>query len=188
MKTVGGKTFVTTSNPVDATTLRARSYEDLYATQAASRIFNVVFLDKALLQISYEWSGGALSKHRLAFLPSPHLFDYQNEPELYLGEHLWADIVGRQQVAVPLRFDFDREAADGTVHPATHLTLGQYRHCRIPVNGPVTPAVFVGFLLRQFYSTPEFAPAAVDYDLDRRFELSTVDHSGELHMSSPGNR
>jgi hypothetical protein len=145
-------------------------------------------LDKAIVQMSYEWRGPALVKHRLAFLPSPTLIEYQTQPDFYVEEHLWADIVGPQQVAVPLRFDFDQGAANGESHPATHLTLGQYEHCRIPVTGPITPAVFVGFIARHFYSTPDVVAVTIDPDLDRRFLLSSISLKAELHLSSPGNR
>jgi hypothetical protein len=37
------------------------------------------------------------------------------------------------------------------VHPASHLTLGQYENCRIPVSGPLGPNSFGMFILRNFY-------------------------------------
>ena len=52
-----------------------------------------------------------------------------------------------------MRFDYDarddqyRELA----HPKSHLTLGQYRNCRIPVTAPLTPFRFIDFILRNLY-------------------------------------
>ncbi|MOA36537.1 hypothetical protein D3C78_1580660 [compost metagenome] len=61
----------------------------------------------------------------------------------------------RNIVVFPIRFDFD--STEGTYreieHPKSHLTLGQYKNCRIPVNAPVTPYAFLAFLLRNFYHT-----------------------------------
>lgn len=180
-------TVVTTQTPVTAASLRAVTYPELYHRQARERIFNVVFLDKALLQMSYEWSGRQLIKHRLAFLPSPDLREYQAAPELYDEEQQWGDNIDPQSVAVPLRFDYDRNAA-GTDHPAAHLTLGQYLHCRIPVSAPLTPAVFVDFIIRHFYRLPGQRRLQIDLDLDHRFELTGTDHQAQLHVRSPGNR
>jgi len=38
-------------------------------------------------------------------------------------------------------------------HPKSHLSLGQYENCQIPVSAPLTPACFMGFILRNFYNT-----------------------------------
>jgi hypothetical protein len=57
-------------------------------------------------------------------------------------------------VTTPVRFDFDREAFVDYDHPMSHLTLGQYKNCRIPVTGPLSPFVFMNFILRAFYNTP----------------------------------
>ena len=54
----------------------------------------------------------------------------------------------------PVRFDYDARIDRGeAAHPLSHLTLGQYRNCRIPVSAPVTPSRFVDFILRNFYHT-----------------------------------
>lgn len=36
-------------------------------------------------------------------------------------------------------------------HPTAHQTLGHYHHCRIPTTAPVTPGLFVDFILTHFY-------------------------------------
>lgn len=35
----------------------------------------------------------------------------------------------------------------------SHLTIGQYKNCRIPVVRPLTPSQFITFILRNFYHT-----------------------------------
>lgn len=37
-------------------------------------------------------------------------------------------------------------------HPYSHATFGEYEFCRIPVNSPLTPSIFMNFILRNFYN------------------------------------
>ncbi|WP_374008463.1 DUF2290 domain-containing protein [Leifsonia sp. LS-T14] len=191
LRNSGNMTKVTTPNPPSSNVIRADSYDKLYTEQVGDRAFNFVMADKALVHMAYEWEGRRLVRHRLVFLPSPHFVEFQNDPDFYMREHLYADVVGVQGVAVPLRFDFDvrSDVATGLRHPPAHLTLGQYPHCRIPVSAPVTPWVFVDFLIRHFYETPDMPPLGIRTVLDRRFDqTSTVDFSELVHVLSPGSR
>ena len=130
-------------------------YVDIYQRLAKDRAFNVKLADGALVQMMYEFSDGVLESHRLAFFPSPHLEEFKNNPDLYLNDEIYADVVARNIVPFPLRFDFVADYAlhQPIVHPRAHLSLGQYQRCRIPVSAPLTPLQFVDFLLRNFYST-----------------------------------
>ena len=133
--------------------LRDRSYLEIYEQLVAARAYNVKMLDGALIQMTYRFGAGELIYHRLAFFPAPHLEEFQNNPEIYLTDELYADVVARNVVPVPLRFDYDATAGAerAATHPLSHLTLGQYRDCRIPVSAPVTPFRFIEFILRNFY-------------------------------------
>ena len=52
-----------------------------------------------------------------------------------------------------MRFDYDcSEAFRELDHPRSHLTLGEYTKCRIPVNRPLTPLQFADFVFRNFYA------------------------------------
>ena len=132
-----------------------RSYEEIYRDLADSRAFNVKMLDGALVQMTYKFARGNLLNHRLAFFPSPSLTEFQNDPQSYFDDDLYADIVAANIVHVPLRFDYDasEELHEVLNHPKAHLTLGQYGNCRIPVTAPLTPLQFIDFLLRNFYHT-----------------------------------
>ena len=118
-----------------------------------ARAYNVKMLDGALIQMMYVFSEGQVKRHRLAFFPAPHLEEFQNNPEIYLTDEVYADVVARNIVPVPVRFDFDTKGDEelSTTHPLSHLTLGQYQNCRIPVSAPVTPFRFIEFILRNFY-------------------------------------
>ncbi len=103
----------------------------------------------------YVFVGGVLERHRLAFFPAPHLEEFQNNPDIYLEDEIFADIVAKSIVPFPVRFDYDTR--DGIhcelTHPKSHLSLGQYENCRIPVTAPMTPFGFIDFVLRNFYHT-----------------------------------
>ena len=143
---------------------RNTPYDDTYRELRRARSFNVLMLDGAMLQMEYEFHRRRLVRHRLAFLPSPDLLEYQNNPEIYTQERMYADVVEKGVVTVPCRFDYD--SREGTAveldHPVSHLTLGQYTACRIPVSAGVTPHAFVDFVLRSFYNT---ASSVVDVRL-----------------------
>ena len=135
--------------------LKDQAYSEVYDVLAAERALVVKLPDGALIQMQYLLEGGILERHRLAFFPSPHLEQFQNNPESYLEDDVYADIVARSIVPFPLRFDFDcrKDIWKELDHPKSHLSLGQYQNCRIPVSAPIPPACFIDFILRNFYNT-----------------------------------
>ena len=135
--------------------LRNRSCEEIYHHLTEARAYNVRMPDGALIQMMYRFLNGTLQNHRLAFFPSTQLEAFQNNPQIYLQEEIYADIVARNIVPFPLRFDYDsqEQTSQELLHPKSHLTLGQYENCRIPVTTPITPVRFADFVLRSFYHT-----------------------------------
>ena len=133
--------------------LEDRSYSEIYKHLAQARAYNVKMLDGALIQIMYAFANGTIQRHRLAFFPAPHLEEFQNSPDIYKNDEIYADVVAKNIVPFPVRFDYD--ARDGhhqeLVHPKSHLTLGQYKNCRIPLTAPMSPFWFIDFILRNFY-------------------------------------
>ena len=128
-------------------------YTSIHRELTEKRSYNAKLIDGGLLQLQYLFGGDRPVKHRLAFLPSPSLRPFQDDPEGYLRDELYLEIVSRRIVPFPLRFDFDVSAAQDVAHPACHLTLGDVKGCRIPVSAPLTPRWFLEFILRNFYST-----------------------------------
>ena len=135
--------------------LKNVSYGDIYEQLVESRAYNAKMLDGALIQLMYSFEAETVASHRLAFFPAPHLEEFQNNPDIYLDDEIYADVVDRNIVPFPVRFDYNiqTQGVDTTAHPISHLTLGQYRNCRIPVTGPVSPFRFIEFILRNFYHT-----------------------------------
>jgi len=133
--------------------LGSTSYVEVYEVFARDRVFNVKLLDGALIQMMYRFADNEIEQHRLAFFPAPHLEQFERGPDAYLEDRLYTDIVGRSVLPLPIRFDFDArgDRHREVTHPKSHLTLGEYAECRIPVSAPLTPHRFIDFILRSFY-------------------------------------
>ena len=135
--------------------LRQLPYTDIYHHLTEVRAYNIKLLDGALVQMMYRYFNNALQSHRLAFFPSPHLDEFQNNPDIYLEEVFYADVIARNIVPIPFRFDYNSQDTlePARPHPKCHFTLGQYGNCRIPVTAPITPLKFADFVFRNFYNT-----------------------------------
>ena len=135
--------------------LRNRAYDEIYSQLVEERAYNVRLLDGGIIQMMYKFSHGVLESHRLAFFPSPFLKQFQNASRIYMDDEIYADVLNRDVVAVPVRFDYKSQDAlhREVAHPKSHMTLGQYPNCRIPVTAPLTPVRFMDFVLRNFYNT-----------------------------------
>ena len=133
--------------------LKDISYPDMYDQIRAQRTYNFRMLDGALIQMNYTFADKSLLSHRLAFLPAPNMLQYDDNSEIYDRDDRFGHIVGKNQIAVPVRFDYDarHSVAENLTHPISHLTLGQYQFCRIPVTAGVAPRVFIEFILTSFY-------------------------------------
>ncbi len=129
------------------------SYEEIYKNLEESKNYNIKMIDGALIQMLYKFEDNELVSHRLAFFPAPNLESFQNEPKIYEDDEVYADILGKNIVTFPIRFDYDPSNFKEIKHPKAHITLGQYKNCRIPISEPLTPELFIAFLLRNFYST-----------------------------------
>ncbi len=155
IRTERGRTRVDFGKADLSIALKNVEYIDIYNELSESKSYNLKFIDGALVQLMYKFKGSSLQSHRLAFFPSPYLEEYQNNPEIYEEDEIYADIIKKSIVPFPIRFDFDfrEEVFVEVSHPKSHLTFGQYQNCRIPVSAPLTPYVFIIFLLQNFYNT-----------------------------------
>lgn len=136
--------------------LRSMKYHELYKAVFDAGFYNFRFVDGGLVQILYEFNrDDELIRHKLAYFPSPDFESFQNEPEVYLEDNIYAEVLDPRVLPVPIRFDYDGrdEIYKELTHPKSHLTLGQYKNCRIPVCSPITPALFIDFIMRSFYNT-----------------------------------
>lgn len=130
-------------------------YKDIYNGINKERNFNFKLLDGGIFQLLYNFDKEGLLKHRLAYFPSPYFEEFQNNPEIYEYDDLYGDIINKQVMPVIVRIDYDRCDIESEYHhPYCHVTLGQYKNCRIPVESPLTPCEFVSFILENFYYVP----------------------------------
>jgi hypothetical protein len=132
--------------------LKNISYQEIYEELVRTQTYNLKMLDGALIQMAYRFRNDIIESHRLAFFSSPTLEKFQNDPEIYLKDEIYADIMAKNIIPFPLRFDFENNFIE-IEHPKSHVTLGQYKNCRIPVSAPLTPYHFITFILRNFYNT-----------------------------------
>lgn len=135
--------------------LKRIPYPDMYNILIEKRSYNIKMIDGALLTMLYRFKAGKIYAHRLSYFPAPDLAVFQNEPDLYLEDEIYLDVIDKRVVTVPLRFDYDSnpETFRKVIHPISHFTLGQYENCRIPVSSALTPYQFIEFILMNFYNT-----------------------------------
>ena len=135
-----------------AVALRDVSYEDIYRDIDSNEAYDIKLIDGGLLIFQYKFSATEeLRKHRLAYFPSPALPTIDDAPGLYEEDELYGDVVAARLVRFPIRFDYAPDDCIDSIHPSSHLTLGQYEGCRIPVSGPMGPFTFTSFIVRNFY-------------------------------------
>ena len=159
-------------------------YAEMYQAALEKKVYNIKMIDGALLTLLYRFSNDRIVAHRLSYFPAPDLIAFQNEPELYAEDELYVDILDRRIVTVPIRFDFDDIVRCPLEHPASHLTLGQYKNCRIPVSSALTPYQFISFIIANFYHSADFQSNLQEFK--DKFDESILTEERELiHINTP---
>jgi len=160
-KSKGGKTVEIgiEGSPSLSISMKDVPYSEIYEALDKQGAFHIRMIDGALVQMCYSFSRNKVTSHRLCVFPAPYLESFDADPDSYANDEIYADIVGRSIVHVPIRFDFDDDPKQHVdiKHPKSHLTFGQYKNCRIPVNSPVSPIRFMKFVLRNFYHSAYYA-------------------------------
>lgn len=166
--------------------LKSSPYADIYAIANKKRIYNVKMIDGSLLSLHYRFEREEIIAHRLLYLPSPDLNAFQYDSQGYLGDEIYNDIVDESVLQVPIRFDFDSNpnVYKEVEHPISHLTLGQYPNCRIPVSSALTPYQFISFIVFNFYQTDDKHVSLRKYD--EKFEdcISNTEKK-MIHICTP---
>ena len=168
--------------------LKNVTYLEIYRELVRTQTYNLRMLDGALIQMMYRFRNNEVEAHRLAFFPSPFLEEFQNNPDIYLEDEIYAEVIMKNIVPFPIRFDLDcrEEVVVEVDHPKSHLTLGQYQNCRIPVSAPLTPYHFIGFILRNFYNTAYRKYADQLTSFNHCFETSIANSERDLlHVNIP---
>lgn len=178
-----GEKEISTTNGLGVA-LKNIPYGDIYKELERTQSYNIKMLDGALIQIQYRFKNDDIISHRLAFFPSPTLEQFQNKPEIYNEDEIYADIIMKNIVPFPVRFDFNKDTVHG--HPNSHLTLGQYKNCRIPVSAPLTPNNFIRFILQSFYNTAfqKFSEKII-HNPEMYNQTITIEELKRIHLKLP---
>lgn len=123
-----------------------------YRHWLSANAYSAILFDGSIVQITYDYAGNLLTKHRLLYFPCPFLLPSElldELPILELVDHYIDRGIDEVRLKTPVRFDYEREA-DAADHPTSHLTF-QSPDCRIPVVSPLSLGHFVEFVFRNFY-------------------------------------
>ena len=179
-----GSVYIKTDSNIEGLN-RKMSYQDKYDILLKNKSYNIKLIDGALLGMLYTFTEGRLSKHTLFYFPSPHLEEFQNNQDIYIKDELYSDIFDKERVIIPIRFDYDPSSATSVTHPYSHLTIGQYKNCRIPVSSPLSPYQFIVFIIRNFYNIEMLKHIKNIESL--KFEETIVDEEKLLTYINIGN-
>lgn len=136
-------------------------YTEKYKEINTTSNFNFQLYDYAIIQMMYKFDQkkDKLISHRLAYFPFPFAGSYDSELEI-MAEELnketkFKEQFERQTISFPIRFDFSTESAHfrELYHSLAHATFGEFNDCRIPLSAPLTPTIFMSFILRNFYNS-----------------------------------
>lgn len=137
--------------------LKNMDYSKIYSEMEKDHNYNIKLPDGGILQLMYRFNGRGteLQSHRLAYYPSPSYEIYQNDADLYDADYIYGDILNKDILPVVIRADYNRDEVESEIHhPYSHITLGGYKNCRIPVDKPISPMKFVKFIMEHFYYVP----------------------------------
>lgn len=131
--------------------LKIRPYSEIYTELDAGGAFNLKMIDGSLIQMMYTFKRSVIRTHRLSLFPPSGLDPYEVAQLSYDADEMFAEFTGAHIVRFPIRFDYSEADHIDVDHPKSHLTLGQYKNCRLPVTAPLSPTRFMRFVIRNFY-------------------------------------
>lgn len=136
-----------------------------YMDIISKNFYHIMLFDGSILQLNYTYSGSQIISHRLCYIPCPIILDIPLEEELDIQSIVESSLMSyldRSTSAVPsyykesdfhsrppIRFDYDPRAAKPK-HPSSHVHIG-WDNCRIAAKGPLSPSLFIKFILENFY-------------------------------------
>ena len=150
--------------------LKGVSYQEIYNHFDDAKNFNFKFTDGSLIQLSYRFKNNDLIGHRLCYLPKPKKLIYESS----------------RQKKLIIRADYSPASTEAFNHPSTHLHIGEIEDCRIPLAGPMSPGLFILFILRTFYKdkvTPAIQKTCLSGNLFNSSILT--EEVNELYIKSP---
>ena len=134
------------------------------------------------MQLSFDYEGDELIRHRLAYVPCPYTLERLDFTDslfemLELSDALRPDEI---RLAAPIRFDFDSHAARAD-HSASHFTLLS-PEARIPAIGPLSLGHFVRFIFRHFYPSEWHEFPFLEWPVDYGHRTIDAADTLQVHM------
>lgn len=183
MKRIGRLTQIGIEGaPELSVSLKDIEYERIFTELKSAGAYHLSLIDGAMVQMLYCFERRNLHSHRLCYFPSPNLPAYSDGPQYYEEDEVFADVFKGHVIRFPIRFDYASSKKEHVEidHPKSHMSIGQYKGCRIPLDSPLTPLRFMRFLLRNFYNS---AYERVNFDQNAtltRFPESITDREREI--------
>ncbi len=177
-----GKDIISWSNHSgNSITLKSIPYKYIYKEILKLKNYNIKLIDSSLIQFFFIFEKNKIIFHKLSCYPNPDplALDSFSEDANELLEGYFDNRANN--VFPPIRFDYDESRADIITHPKSHFSIGQFEECRIPVNRPITPNVFMKFLLRNFYN-PLFLDNISLLDLKIKNKFNKTIHHKEKEI------
>ena len=175
--------------------LKDEEYFKIYNTCVKEKIFNFLLLDMAIIQLMYKFSirGKDIIEHRLCYFPNPNVEQFSESLEYeqiyFNSRNIAIEYIEKNAIIFPMRFDFNinENVYEEINHPKSHLTLGNYKNCRIPVSSWISPKMFIEFILRNFYNK-KFLEIESDWNKIKNFSFNRVnllsnDEKKILHLN-----
>jgi len=123
-----------------------------YLSWIGAQMYSALLYDGSLLQLSYDFNGSELIRHRLLYYPCPFDVDpvlFNAADALEVLDLYCSQGIDTVRLRSPLRFDYDPQN-QRDFHPASHLTFLS-ESCRWAVASPLSPGHFIGFIFHHFY-------------------------------------
>lgn len=120
-----------------------------YCTFDKSGDYAFKLLDGSIIQICYLFRDNKLVKQRFSYFQRPYSEDEINFLDGFDRDDRKSEELG----LVWLRFDYDPEKGIELFHPKAHMTVSNFRDCRIPVSSPMTSRQFISMVVLNFYET-----------------------------------
>lgn len=167
-----------------------------YIDIISKNFYHIMLFDGSVLQMNYTYSGTEIVSHRLCYIPCPIILDIPPEEDLDIRSIVESSLISYLDHSTssaaspareadfhsrpPIRFDYDPRAAKHK-HPASHVHIG-WDNCRIAAKGPLSPSLFVKFILENFYDHKEQTQEMLN--INGEVLLDTMDplERGSLHF------
>jgi len=116
--------------------------------------FTFLMIDSAIIQCYYNFDKENLVMQKMAFYQSPFVKSFDSDPKSYLDSDPLENPSEEENLGAVtcFRFDYNLDDFEECLHPKTHLHLGSFKNCRIPVISPLKIATFFSFIIKNFYS------------------------------------